>query len=78
VDSETAENRHLSEQSGGEPGLTRREYAALARVHTDTVKRWARLGVGPRPHRIGPRLVRYDRTEVLRYLGIEKRQGVAS
>lgn len=48
--------------------LTRHEYAALARVHPDTVKRWARQGIGPQPHRIGPRLLRYDRAEVLAYL----------
>jgi predicted DNA-binding transcriptional regulator AlpA len=48
--------------------LTRHEYAALARVHPDTVKRWARQGIGPKPHRIGPRLLRYDRAEVLAYL----------
>ncbi|MFF7192643.1 helix-turn-helix transcriptional regulator [Streptomyces sp. NPDC008079] len=61
-----AARRHLSKQSDCD--LTRGEYAALARVHRDTVKRWARQGIGPRPRKIGPRLVRYSRTEVLAYL----------
>jgi predicted DNA-binding transcriptional regulator AlpA len=75
VENETAEVRHLSERNAG---MTRREYAALARVHPDTIKRWARVGVGPRPHRIGPRLVRYDRSEVLAYLQIPAAEASAS
>lgn len=62
-----AAKRHLSERSG-EGDLTRQEYADLARVHRDTVKRWARQGIGPQPRKIGPRLVRYRRDEVLAYL----------
>lgn len=60
----------ISENAMEGVGLTRREFAKLARVHPDTVKRWARVGIGPQPHKIGPRLVRYDRGEVLEYLNI--------
>jgi predicted DNA-binding transcriptional regulator AlpA len=58
--------------------MTRQEYARLARVHPDTVKRWARLGIGPRPRRVGPRLVRYDESEVREYLRTGERQESAS
>ncbi|MBL1120527.1 DNA-binding protein [Streptomyces sp. 110] len=74
---ESAGKRHLSEQVA-DSGITRQEYAALARVHLDTVKRWARLGIGPRPRRVGPRLVRYDRAEVLEFLGIGEQRGPVS
>lgn len=69
VENKSAAERHLSERDAG---ITRREYATLARVHPDTIKRWARAGIGPKPRRIGPRLVRYDREEVLDYLQIPK------
>ncbi|AZQ40529.1 DNA-binding protein [Streptomyces cyaneochromogenes] len=58
--------------------MTRREYAALARVHPDTIKRWARVGIGPKPRRVGPRLLRYDREEVLAYLQISGTEVSAS
>jgi hypothetical protein len=59
-------------------GMTRLEFAKLARVHPDTVKRWARLGIGPRPRKVGPRLVRYDRGEVLDYVQGGRRRESAS
>lgn len=49
--------------------LTRDEYATLAGVSISTLKRWADLGIGPQSKRIGPRLLRYNRAEVLAYLG---------
>jgi len=74
------DNEHaaIGISENGCTGMTRREYAKLARVHPDTVKRWARLGVGPRPRKIGPRLVRYDRNEVLEYVQGGRRQESAS
>jgi predicted DNA-binding transcriptional regulator AlpA len=64
---------HLSERSD-EGDLTRREYAELARVHVTTVQRWARAGIGPRPRKVGPRLVRYNRAEVLAFLHRDQRR----
>jgi predicted DNA-binding transcriptional regulator AlpA len=67
-------NRHLSELCAA-GGMTSREYAELAGVHISTVKRWARRKIGPQPHKIGPRLVRYDRASVLAYLRGGERSG---
>ncbi|WP_228473138.1 helix-turn-helix transcriptional regulator [Streptomyces cyaneochromogenes] len=75
MENESADVRHLSERDAG---ITRREYAALARVHPDTIKRWARVGIGPKPRRVGPRLLRYDREEVLAYLQISGTEVSAS
>lgn len=69
MENESTQSCHLSKHSGV-GRLTRAEFATLAGVHQDTVKRWARLGIGPKPHKIGPRLVRYDEREVLTYLNI--------
>lgn len=73
MENESTADCHLSERSGV-GRLTRSEFAELARVHPDTVKRWARLGIGPRPHKVGPRLVRYDEREVREYLSIGCKQ----
>jgi predicted DNA-binding transcriptional regulator AlpA len=51
----------------GHEDLTKGEVASLLRVSARTLERWARAGIGPRQILIGPRLVRYDRTEVLQY-----------
>lgn len=67
MQNDLATNWHLSERSD-EGDLTRREYAQLARVHVTTVDRWARTGIGPRPRKVGPRLVRYNRAEALAFL----------
>ncbi|MFD3972928.1 helix-turn-helix transcriptional regulator [Streptomyces cyaneofuscatus] len=67
MENETAEERHLSEHSCAEM-VPRSEFARMARVDISTVKRWARQGVGPRPRRLGPRVIRYDRSEVIAYL----------
>jgi hypothetical protein len=73
---DTVDNEHADTgiSENGSAGMTRLEFARLARVHPDTVKRWARLGIGPRPRKLGPRLVRYDRGEVLAYVRGGRRQ----
>jgi predicted DNA-binding transcriptional regulator AlpA len=43
--------------------MTRAELAVLARVDRRTLERWAARGIGPRPIRHGPRLIRYRRSE---------------
>ncbi|MBB4931418.1 putative DNA-binding transcriptional regulator AlpA [Lipingzhangella halophila] len=48
--------------------ITQDEYAKVAEVSVSTIKRWAKKGYGPQPHRWGPRRVRYDKAEVLEYL----------
>lgn len=48
--------------------MTRDEVAEAARVHRRTLDKWAALGIGPRPIRHGPRLIRYRRREVEAWL----------
>ena len=48
--------------------LTRDELAALAGVHRRTLEYWAARGLGPRPIRHGPKLIRYRRGEVQTWL----------
>ena len=48
--------------------MTRREFAALARISVRTAKRWGRLGVGPAIYRVGPRSVRYRASEVREWI----------
>jgi predicted DNA-binding transcriptional regulator AlpA len=48
--------------------LTRDEFAALAGVHRRTVEQWGAQGIGPRPVRHGPRLIRYRRADALAWL----------
>jgi predicted DNA-binding transcriptional regulator AlpA len=50
--------------------MTRDELAEVARVHRRTLDNWAALGVGPRPIRHGPRLIRYRRGEVDAWLAV--------
>ena len=38
---------------------TRREAAAYLKTSEPTLERWARLGIGPEPKKVGPRGVRY-------------------
>ncbi len=48
--------------------LTREEAAERCRVSTWTLMRWRRLGIGPKPMRVGPRFIRYSAAEVDRWL----------
>jgi predicted DNA-binding transcriptional regulator AlpA len=48
--------------------LTQGEAAKVVRVTTRTLQRWAAQGIGPQPVRHGPRLVRYLRPELERWL----------
>lgn len=38
---------------------TRREAAEYLRKSVPTLERWAKLGIGPKPTKVGPRDVRY-------------------
>jgi hypothetical protein len=38
---------------------TRREAAEYLKKSCPTLERWARLGIGPKPRKVGPREVRY-------------------
>lgn len=44
--------------------LTRTEVARQLEIHTGTLERWARAGIGPRVQKLGPRLVRYAQADV--------------
>jgi predicted DNA-binding transcriptional regulator AlpA len=50
-----------------EQTLRKPQAAELLGVSVRTLERWARAGIGPRPRKLGPRLVRYDSGEVLTY-----------
>lgn len=52
--------------------LTKAQFAGLLGVSLRTLERWARAGIGPRPRKIGPRLVRYDPDEVERFLAADE------
>ncbi|HEX2336402.1 MAG TPA: helix-turn-helix domain-containing protein [Hyphomicrobiaceae bacterium] len=51
--------------------FTRPEAAAYLRKSEPTLERWARLGIGPRPLKAGPRDVRYTLASLRAYLGTE-------
>lgn len=48
--------------------MTRAEFIAAARIALPTAERWAAQGIGPKPIRLGPRLLRYRRVEVEAWL----------
>jgi predicted DNA-binding transcriptional regulator AlpA len=69
----------VTAKSGPKPGkiskldglpqlLTRHDVAALLDVHFETVKRLERAGKFPRPVRITPKIVRYDKAAIEKFL----------
>jgi predicted DNA-binding transcriptional regulator AlpA len=48
--------------------LTRQALAEQITVSVDTLVRWARQGIGPKPIKVGPRRVGYSAAEVERWL----------
>ena len=50
---------------------TRREAAAYLKKSEPTLERWARLGIGPKPLKIGPRDVRYTLRSLREAVGTE-------
>ena len=44
------------------------EMAALMGVATSTVKRWSRNGDMPQGRRVGPRLLKWDRAEIMDWM----------
>ncbi|WP_043615260.1 helix-turn-helix transcriptional regulator [Nonomuraea candida] len=48
--------------------LSRSVVAERCGISVRTLERWAELGIGPRPIRLGPRLIRYRDAEVEAWL----------
>ena len=44
--------------------LTTSEVCEGFRISRDTLQRWVRLGIAPRPVQLGPRCLRFRRTEI--------------
>jgi hypothetical protein len=62
-----AETRQDVQVRGAEY-LTRSDLAALLEVHFETIKRWEREGKLPRPSRFGPKILRYDKRAIEKFL----------
>jgi len=56
--------------------LLRADTSRLLKVGVRTLERWASAGIGPRPIKVGPRAVRYRRSEVRDWLDAQT-QGAA-
>jgi hypothetical protein len=50
---------------------TRREAAEYLKKSEPTLERWARLGIGPKPLKVGPRDVRYTLRSLRKAAGVE-------
>jgi predicted DNA-binding transcriptional regulator AlpA len=44
--------------------LTRQDVAELITVSVDTLVRWAKQGIGPKPIKVGPRRIAYSAVEL--------------
>jgi len=60
----------------GTPLMPPAEVAKYLRVDLRTLQRWARAGIGPRPIRLGPRIVRYHPRDVEDWLGQQGGAGI--
>ena len=58
----------MSKLEGLPEYLTRSDLAALLEVHFETIKRWEREGKLPRPSRFGPKILRYDKRAIEKFL----------
>lgn len=56
--------------------LPRDETARILTVGVRTLERWAKAGIGPRSIKVGPRAVRYRRSEVSEWLDAQTRGAV--
>lgn len=48
--------------------LTQAEAAKRLGVHVNTLGQWRKRGSGPKWYRIGPKLIRYDESDVERWI----------
>ena len=48
--------------------------AAILDVHEKTLSRWRQQGIGPRFVKLGPRCVRYERVELVRFKRASRRR----
>jgi len=55
--------------------LSRQVVARRLGICVRTLERWAKRGIGPRPIRVGPRLVRYNPSEVDDWLSTDTPPG---
>lgn len=51
--------------------MTPQEAAAFLKLYPDTLKKWRRVGKGPKFHKMGSRCIRYVREELEEWLGLQ-------
>ncbi len=57
------------------PLLTRPQLASMLGTAVSTLENWARVGIGPRVTKIGPRQVRYHKEDVRAFLEAGQKSG---